>query len=134
MLMAIMMAAANSADECKGSQFCIAEQRLEAAQSELDHVVELARDAARNERASFAKAVEEGFTSTLEADEVEALTVSSVLWRESMEADCVLVATMFKQAGMSTMPHTQNLICQTERTRARIAFLKNRYGLDESAQ
>jgi hypothetical protein len=76
MLMAIMMAAANPADECEGSQFCIAEQRLEAAQSDLDHVVELARDAASNERASYAKAVEEGFTSTLEADEVEALTVS----------------------------------------------------------
>jgi len=76
MLMAKMMAAANPADECEDSQFCIAEQRLEAAQSDLDHVVELARDAASNERASYAKAVEEGFTSTLEADEVEALTVS----------------------------------------------------------
>jgi uncharacterized protein YecT (DUF1311 family) len=113
---------------------CVAEQRSEAAQAELEQVLELARKSAMDEREAYLEREKSGVRSTLDADEVGSLEVAQELWRVSMEADCLLVATAFKRAVTSNVPHEERMKCEADRTIERITFLKHRYGLREDVQ
>ena len=109
---------------------CLAEQRSEAAQTELEQVFQRAREAAAREREAYLDWEKSGVRSTLDADEIASLEAAQELWRVSMEADCLLIATAFKRAVTSTVPHDERMKCEADRTLERITFLKNRYRLE----
>jgi hypothetical protein len=113
---------------------CLAEQRLETAQAELEQVLERARQSARDEREAYREREKSGVNSTLDADEIASLEAAQDLWRVSMEADCLLMATAFKQATTSTVPHEERMKCEADRAIERITFLKKRYGFSEDAR